>query len=110
MLPQIAQGALAVECRADDGDTHDRLVAIDDTSAHRAVDAERAFLAELGGGCDQPVGALARVIDNGDVEIEGLVASYDGRVVVRTSVADSDAQAAGRALATSLRYAEEVTG
>ena len=54
------QGALAVECRADDDRTLARLHAIDDPVAHMAVDAERAFLAELGGGCDLPCGALAR--------------------------------------------------
>jgi len=110
MLPQVAQGALAVECRDDDGATRDRLAAIDDGDAHRVVDAERAFLAELGGGCDQPVGALARATGDGGVEIEGLVASLDGRVVVRASVSDADPEAAGRALADALRYAEEVTG
>ncbi|HEY3673761.1 MAG TPA: hydroxymethylbilane synthase, partial [Acidimicrobiia bacterium] len=49
MLPQVAQGALAVECRADDADTLARVVAIDDRLLHDAVDAERAYLAELGG-------------------------------------------------------------
>src|SRR5262249_48667635 len=61
MLPQVAQGALAVEARADDDATIAQLRAIDDAVAHRGVDAERAFLAELGGGCDLPCGALARV-------------------------------------------------
>ena len=60
LLPQVAQGALAVECRADDEETRALLEAIDDRLAHRAVTAERAFLAELGGGCTLPVGALAR--------------------------------------------------
>lgn len=60
MLPQAAQGALAVECRADDEGTRLLLAGIDDWSARRAVEAERAFLAELGGGCDVPCGALAR--------------------------------------------------
>jgi hydroxymethylbilane synthase len=108
MLPQIAQGALAVECRDDDATTRERITRIDAHDAHRAVDAERAFLAELGGGCDQPVGALARVID-GKIEIEGMVASLDGRVVLRETVVDADPQAAGRALAAALRYAGDVT-
>ncbi len=57
MLPQVAQGALAAECRVDDTRTLQRLRSIDDGVAHRAVDAERAFLDELGGGCDLPCGA-----------------------------------------------------
>ncbi|MDQ1445163.1 MAG: hydroxymethylbilane synthase, partial [Acidimicrobiaceae bacterium] len=56
LLPQVAQGALAVECRADDTETIEMLAAIDHAPTRLAVTAERAFLAELGGGCDLPVG------------------------------------------------------
>jgi hydroxymethylbilane synthase len=84
MLPQVAQGALAVECRADDDATLVALRGIDDVIAHRVVDAERAFLAELGGGCDLPCGALARV-DGDTVVLDALLASVDGRVVVRST-------------------------
>jgi hydroxymethylbilane synthase len=65
MLPQVGQGALAVECRADDDATRGLLAAIDDADAHLAVTAERAFLAELGGGCSMPVGAHAHVVRPG---------------------------------------------
>ena len=57
----VGQGALAVECRADDDATRERLAAIDDVDAHTAVRAERAFLAELGGGCSLPCAAYATV-------------------------------------------------
>ena len=83
MLPQIAQGALAIECRADDEDTAARLAAIDDRSAHRAVDAERAFLRRLGGGCDLPCGALAELRPDGTVALEVLLATLDGKTVLR---------------------------
>jgi hydroxymethylbilane synthase len=82
MLPQVGQGAIAVECREDDTRARAALAAIDDADAHAAVRAERAFLAQLGGGCNLPCGALARVID-GQVEIEVLLASLDGRTVLR---------------------------
>ena len=82
MLPQVAQGALAAECRADDDATREQLVGIDDVRAHRAVDAERAFLTELGGGCNLPCGALATAGDS-EVAIEVMLASLDGRVVLR---------------------------
>lgn len=108
MLPQIAQGALAVECREDDDATRQRVAAIDEGEVHRNVDAERAFLAELGGGCDQPVGALAHIDADGAVELEGLIASLDGRIVLRETVVDDDPIAAGQALAAALRYAEEL--
>jgi hydroxymethylbilane synthase len=101
MLPQVAQGALAVECRADDDETHARLTAIDDAVAHTAVDAERAYLAELGGGCDLPCGALAD-LDGDDVVVEALLASTDGHIVLRAVARDPDPGAAGRAVAAEL--------
>jgi hydroxymethylbilane synthase len=82
VLPQVGQGALGVECRADDEAALRMLASIDDVDAHLCVDAERAFLAQLGGGCDLPVGAYAR-IERREVSIEGLIASPDGRVVLR---------------------------
>jgi len=101
MCPQVGQGALAVECRADDDESIARLATIDDATAHRAVDAERAFLAQLGSGCDLPCGAFARVVD-GDVEIHGVLASLDGTVVLRGDVTDDDPRRAGRQLAAAL--------
>jgi hydroxymethylbilane synthase len=100
MLPQVAQGALAIECRADDATTRELLAAIDDATVRRPVDAERAFLAELGGGCSLPVGAHASGTDT--VTIEGLLATPDGRSVVRTSDSDADPAAAGRRVAAKL--------
>jgi hydroxymethylbilane synthase len=102
MLPQVAQGALAAECRVDDTRTLERLRAIDDPVAHRAVDAERAFLAELGGGCDLPIGALGRVTTDGRIVLEALLASLDGQVVLRTRVAGDDPVDVGRTAAVDL--------
>jgi hydroxymethylbilane synthase len=85
MLPQVAQGALAVECRAGDEHTLALLHDIDDARARRAVESERAFLAELGGGCNLPCGALASVDETNDtIVLTVLLASLDGRVVLRT--------------------------
>lgn len=87
MLPQVAQGALAVECRSgssgsDNGEIRELLASLDEADSHVAVTAERAFLARLGGGCDLPVGAYAT--RRGDtLDVEGLLASPDGRVVLR---------------------------
>jgi hydroxymethylbilane synthase len=103
MLPQVAQGALAVECRADDSRTLARLRAIDDPSAHRAVAAERAFLAELGGGCDLPVGALAQVDGRaGTIFLDALLSSLDGHVVLRTRVAGAEPLDVGTTAARDL--------
>ena len=95
VLPQVAQGALAVECRADDDETRAALVAVEDPQARRAVDAERSFLAELGGGCDVPVGALAAV-EGRAVRLTVMLASLDGRVVLRAAARGDEPVAVGR--------------
>jgi hydroxymethylbilane synthase len=102
MLPQVAQGALAVECRVGDEEARARLEPLEDRAARRAVDAERAFLAELGSGCDLPVASLATVEADGDVSVAGLVASLDGATVVRGADRGSDGAAVGRRLARHL--------
>ena len=71
--------------------------------AHRAVDAERAFLAELGGGCDLPCGALAQVDGRaGTIVLDALLASLDGHVVLRTRVAGDDPRDVGTTAARDL--------
>ena len=103
VLPQAAQGALGVECRADDADTAGRLAAIDDQRAHREVRAERAFLAELGGGCSLPCGALARSAPGTDeLVLDALLASLDGNIVLRTRVIGSDPVEVGEEAARDL--------
>ncbi len=83
MLPQVGQGALAVECRADDEATREALAAVEHAPSRRAVDAERAFLAQLGGDCDLPAGAHATIAGDGSITVEGLLASLDGHAVLR---------------------------
>jgi hydroxymethylbilane synthase len=95
MLPQVAQGALAVECRTDDAATAARLGTIDDPAAHRAVKAERAFLRQLGGGCDLPCGALAEARPDGTVAMEVLLATLDGKTVLRARHEGPDPEAVG---------------
>jgi hydroxymethylbilane synthase len=84
MLPQVAQGAIAVEHREADLAVGELLAAIDHLPTRTAVECERAFLAQLGGGCDLPVGAYARV-DGDRIDVEGMLASADGRVMLRTA-------------------------
>jgi hydroxymethylbilane synthase len=88
MLPQVGQGAIAVECRAGDNATWSLLAAIDRPGLRAAVTAERAYLARLGGGCDLPVGALARPRPDtgGELIVDGMMASLDGRLVLRASI------------------------
>jgi hydroxymethylbilane synthase len=84
VLPQVGQGALAVEARADDERALAACAAVDQAHLHAAVDAERAFLAELGGGCELPCGALAVADPAGrQLRLVGLLAAPDGSWVVR---------------------------
>ncbi len=107
LVPQVAQGALAVECREDDAQVAAVLAAIDDPDVRPLVEAERSFLAELGGGCTLPVGAHARWSDQagaGDrtVHLTGILASSDGRIVLRHEAVDSDPLSVGRSVARFL--------
>ena len=102
MLPQVAQGALAVECRADDDATRELVVSIDDADTHAAILAERSYLARLGGGCDLPCGALATATADGGITLVGLLASLDGRIVLRASGAGDDPGALGVEVAERL--------
>jgi hydroxymethylbilane synthase len=105
MLPQVGQGAIAIECRSDDVAVSDLLGAIDHRQTHRELTAERAFLAHLGGGCDLPVGAFAVLEPEGRLEVEGLVASVDGRILLRrrmTSAGPDDDPRVGRNVAQYL--------
>ena len=106
MLPAPAQGALAVECRAD-SDLLALLALLDHADSRITVTAERALLGALEAGCTAPVGALAVVAegDDGDeVFLRGLVAAPDGSDAVRLSATGptSDAQGVGRRLAAEL--------
>jgi len=101
-LPQVGQGALAVECRGDDDETIERLRAVEHPTTRRAVDAERAWLATLGGGCDLPAAAHARVDGDGGVHLAALLASLDGRAVLRASADGDDPHEVGGRLGRSM--------
>ena len=99
-LPAVGQGAIGIECRAHDTTILARLAALEHPPTRVAVDAERAFSRRLGGGCQSPVAAHA-TLDGGRLGLRGLVASTDGRRVLRDGLSGTaDAAAAlGEALA-----------
>jgi hydroxymethylbilane synthase len=103
MLPAVGQGALGLECRADDADTRTLLERLDNLATHRAVLAERALLRGLGGGCQVPVGAVTE--SNGEaLSLRGVVISPDGsrRVEGRLAGPAQDAEELGCRLADLL--------
>ena len=83
MVPAPGQGALGLQCRADDEETLSLLSSVDDPGARAEGTAERAFLAALAAGCTAPVGAHARATSLQDVRMIGFVSSVDGHDVVR---------------------------
>jgi len=103
MLPQVGQGALAIECREDDVQTRRILAEIDDPVSRRRLEAERAFLVELGGDCDLPAGAFAEVGSaDGALRIRAMLSDGD-RVVHRAEATGADGEALGKELAIELR-------
>lgn len=102
LLPQVGQGAIAVTGRPDDEEVARLLVAIEHPPSRRCLEAERAYLAELGGGCDQPVGGHARPLSDGSLALEAMIASLDGHVLVRERAEGDDPARLGRELARRL--------
>ena len=111
MLPAPGQGALAVECLADDPLVEQLRTALDDTASRIAVTAERSFLAAVEAGCSAPVGALAELVLTGDADqdaeelwLRGVVADVSGHPVVRLSATGSplEPEEVGNKLATEM--------
>jgi len=93
MLPAPGQGALGLEVREADATVADLLKPLDHVPSRRAVAAERSLLAHLGGGCRTPVAALGRMTGPDELTLTGLVASPDGRRLVRDESAGAAAEA-----------------
>jgi len=110
MLPAPGQGALAVQCRADDTHILSLLAALDDEEDRATTTAERAFLQALGGGCATPIAAYARRDEDGLIEMEALIASLDGQMMIRVRGRGDDARQLGEDLAREALHqgAEEV--
>jgi hydroxymethylbilane synthase len=101
-LPAPGQGALGIECLERHAHLICRLQALDDADTGRCVRAERAVSRALGGSCALPLAAYA-VLSHGRLELQALVASPDGRRIVRARAEGTDAEAVGAAAAEALR-------
>ncbi|WP_409270830.1 hydroxymethylbilane synthase [Neobacillus sp. SCS-31] len=101
-IPAIGQGALAIECREDDQE----LLAIFEKFTCKqtalAVRAERSFLKKMEGGCQVPIGGFATAEENGDITLNVLVASPDGKEVYKDTVTGNDPEALGEKAADLL--------
>jgi hydroxymethylbilane synthase len=103
MLPAPGQGALAIECRAEDRELAELLARLDDATTRQATTAERAVLARLAGGCHVPLGAYATVAD-GLLGLRAVVCAPDGSRLIIDSIAGSadEAECLGEQLAERL--------
>lgn len=93
-VPAPGQGIIAVEVRADDGDTRKAVRPIDDAESAAALDAERALVRALGGGCQLPIGAVALPSGPASLELMAVVASLDGTRVIKCRKTGSKSAAA----------------
>lgn len=104
MVPQVGQGTLAIECRSDDAALIESLVPLDHAPTRRCLEAERAFLVELGGDCDLPAGAFATLDPQADtVTLSAILASEDERSLARRSSTGADGESLGAEIARALR-------
>lgn len=101
-LPAVGQGALAIECRADDAELLALLDKLNDKDTALAVKAERAFLRTLEGGCQVPIAAHATVTED-KVSLTGLVADPDGHTILKENMESDDPEALGVNLAYKLK-------
>jgi hydroxymethylbilane synthase len=98
MLPAPGQGALAIQCRADDEVTRGLLASLHDSSTADSVSTERSFLSALGGGCSLPIAAYAEKTDD-QIILTGAVISPDGKRSIRLTATGTDPQELGNLLA-----------
>jgi hydroxymethylbilane synthase len=101
-LPAPGQGALGIECLAARSDLVQKLASLGDAATALCVRAERAVSRALGGSCTLPLGAHA-VMRDGRLALSALVASADGRRVLRAHAEGFDPEAVGAAAAQALR-------
>ena len=87
LLPAMGQGAVGIEARKNDVENQILLADIDDEDTHYALDAERALVSQLEGGCNVPIGAFA-TLDADQITLTGLVASLDGKILYKKAMTD----------------------
>jgi hydroxymethylbilane synthase len=102
VLPAVGQGALAIECRSDDEALLELLALIHDEATARVVYAERAFLGELEGSCQVPIAALGES-DGDRLTLTGLVATPDGKVIIKDRLSGNDPVELGVKLGQALK-------
>lgn len=101
-LPAVGQGALSIECRADDQELLEQLAKLNSNETAITVTAERAFLHKMEGGCQVPVAGFAKLFDNQSISLTGLVASPDGKTIYKETAIGDDPIKLGEKVADML--------
>jgi hydroxymethylbilane synthase len=104
-VPAVGQGALGIECRANDSQIRDLLDRLNDPETEITVTAERAFLARLNGGCQVPIGAYAtwhKDASIGEIQITGIVGSPEGDIMLKETMSGNEPEQLGKRLAEQL--------
>ena len=103
-VPAPGQGIIAIEIRGNDEATRKAVARVNDEDASRALEAERALVTALGGGCQMPIGAIALPVRGSELEMHAVVASLDGARIIRYKRVGprNDAAALGRDVAGEL--------
>jgi hydroxymethylbilane synthase len=97
-VPAVGQGALGIECRANDQEVLDLLSRLHDEETGIAVRAERAFLATLEGGCQVPIGAYGQVDEDGSCLLTGFVAEANGKIILKQTKQGKNPEEIGHSL------------
>ncbi len=103
MLPAVAQGAIGIQCRADDTRILKYLDVLNHPATKVAVDCERAFLASLDGNCRTPIAGQAKIVD-GKLHFKGLISKPDGSDMIRVEKSGNPSDA----VAIGLEAGEEI--
>lgn len=101
-VPAVGQGALGLECRADDDDLIELLAHINDDTTARTVTAERTFLHRMEGGCQVPIAGYAVIEADQSLSLTALVGSPEGDVLLKETVNGNDPRAIGEEAAKCL--------
>jgi hydroxymethylbilane synthase len=113
-VPAPGQGIIAIETRIDDAATRTAVARVNNAAASHALDAERALVVALGGGCQMPIGGIAMPVGGSDLEMHAIVASLDGTRIIRYKKMGTQTEAAalGRLVGEELlkRGAADILG
>ncbi|MFB5662894.1 hydroxymethylbilane synthase [Alteribacillus sp. HJP-4] len=101
-VPAVGQGALGIECRADDQEVLDLLAKLNDAAVEKTVSAERAFLQAVEGGCSVPIAGYATLDAEQTIHLTALVGSPDGRVILQEQRSGTNPEKIGREAADAL--------